>query len=515
MDLAIKIQSTTSDANIDKQLYAYNQNTTLASTLFIEWSTESQPPVNNPPNALNLIIQPTNPNIEDDLIGSYSYSDPDGDPESGTEIRWYRNGALQGSFNDVLTVPSSATGVGDSWYFTVKPSDGVDYGEPVTSQTKTIGGEGEDIIIYRFESSHTLGSRASDGSYVASITDMYFCWPWHSGVIEDMHSLNPISQVLVYYDFMNIPSGTSFYEQALDNNWILRNEEGEIIYAKTYPENKVADRGSPSYRQYVADWVRDKIQMGFDGVFADNAIQVYPPTAWTISELPVNPRTGQLYTGQEWFDDTQGFINFIKNAVPEAQMVCNGMLFNGRSYYRDQTLYQAYLATANIDTVFIEGMFNNFGTIYSETDWKKSIDLIIWFQEHFLTTLDKSLVIWSQAKAIPAEFDRDEMTRFIFTSSLLGISLTEKNYISPHGNMETGITQNLYQIELGTPTENYHIIPGTHIYERNYSKVKILVNPTNTEYTIGLDGEYTDLNGNTISSISMPAYTGTILTPVG
>ena len=39
---------------------------------------------------------PTN----DDLIGSYTYYDADGDPENGTEIRWYMNGTLQPQLND-------------------------------------------------------------------------------------------------------------------------------------------------------------------------------------------------------------------------------------------------------------------------------------------------------------------------------------------------------------------------------------------------------------------------------
>jgi len=372
-----------------------------------------------------------------------------------------------------------------------------------------------DLVVLRFESSHTLGSNDDNGYYVSSITDMYFCWPWHSDVIDEMHSSNPESEVIVYYDFMNILSGTSLYQQALNNNWILKNEYGEVIYAQTNPENKVVDRGSQSYRQYVANWVRDQIQEGFDGVYADNAIQLYPPIDWTISELPVNPRTGNLYTDQEWFDDTKGFIDYIKNAVPQAKMVTNGALFNGRSFYRDQPLYQSYLATAKTDSVFIEGMFNNFGTMYSETDWIKSVDLIIWMQNNYLNNPSKSLVIWSQARSgIPDDVSRDQMSTFIYTSSLLGISKTEQNYVSCHGNMASAFTQSLYEIPLGLPEESYHIISGTKIYEREFTKVRVLVNPTTSSYTINLGKQYRNMNGNIVTSITLGKYSGAILTEI-
>ncbi len=95
--------------------------------------------VNDPPVASNLAISPTSPVTEDDLVGSYDYYDLEGDLESGTEIRWYKDNVLQSAYNDMLTVPSSATAEGEAWYFTVKPKDGMDFGDLKTSPTVVIG----------------------------------------------------------------------------------------------------------------------------------------------------------------------------------------------------------------------------------------------------------------------------------------------------------------------------------------------------------------------------------------
>ena len=96
-------------------------------------------PVNNPPSATNVLLAPTDAKTTDSLTLSYSYSDPDSDPQSGSEIIWYRDSqALPAGTISGLTVPSSETIKGQEWYATVKPSDGSDYGELVTSNTVVI-----------------------------------------------------------------------------------------------------------------------------------------------------------------------------------------------------------------------------------------------------------------------------------------------------------------------------------------------------------------------------------------
>jgi len=90
---------------------------------------------NNKPSAKNLTITPQTPNTNDDLIGNYTFFDPDGDPENTTltEIRWYRNDVLVPELNNTLTIPSSYTTKGEIWYFTVKPSDGTEFGDTYES----------------------------------------------------------------------------------------------------------------------------------------------------------------------------------------------------------------------------------------------------------------------------------------------------------------------------------------------------------------------------------------------
>lgn len=92
---------------------------------------------NTPPTVSNLAISPLAPTTAEDLTAAYTFSDDDGDPESGTTVAWFRNGAAQGAHTG-LTLPASATTKGESWHVEVTPSDGEDAGSTVTSSPVVI-----------------------------------------------------------------------------------------------------------------------------------------------------------------------------------------------------------------------------------------------------------------------------------------------------------------------------------------------------------------------------------------
>jgi hypothetical protein len=95
-------------------------------------------PVNDVPGATNVAIDPAVPSINEDLVLTYDYFDIEGDDESGTTINWYKDGLEQPEFADQSTIPGSATSCDEEWYAEVRPNDGIDFGNPVNSNTVTI-----------------------------------------------------------------------------------------------------------------------------------------------------------------------------------------------------------------------------------------------------------------------------------------------------------------------------------------------------------------------------------------
>ncbi|MHA2033531.1 MAG: hypothetical protein ACW99Q_29530, partial [Candidatus Kariarchaeaceae archaeon] len=86
---------------------------------------------NTAPVASNIIFNPSAPLRGDDLQISYTWSDADqnvNDIETGTIIRWYRNGTLIPSMNDTTTVPGGLITKNYEWNVTIIPSDGTNQG---------------------------------------------------------------------------------------------------------------------------------------------------------------------------------------------------------------------------------------------------------------------------------------------------------------------------------------------------------------------------------------------------
>jgi hypothetical protein len=91
------------------------------------------------PVATALQLTPFAPSAQDALVANYLYSDPDGEPESGSELNWYRNGTLVPSLAGLKTVPARTARKGEAWSFSVRPKDGLSFGAMQTSAAVTLG----------------------------------------------------------------------------------------------------------------------------------------------------------------------------------------------------------------------------------------------------------------------------------------------------------------------------------------------------------------------------------------
>jgi len=129
---------------------------------------------NNKPTAKDLTITPTTPNTNDNLTATYTYFDPDGDPENTTltEIRWYRNGIPVQELNNTLIVPSNFTTKGEIWYFTVRPSDGTDFGQPQTSPNVTIQNSQPQIDYYDPTEANVTISKGQSKEFNVTCSDI-------------------------------------------------------------------------------------------------------------------------------------------------------------------------------------------------------------------------------------------------------------------------------------------------------------------------------------------------------
>ena len=91
-------------------------------------------PANTAPQAQSVSIG-GNPAIGENLTGSYTYFDADGDAESGTTFRWLRNGgAISGATGTNYTVVGDDVGTTLAFEVTPRAATGVSPGTPATAQ---------------------------------------------------------------------------------------------------------------------------------------------------------------------------------------------------------------------------------------------------------------------------------------------------------------------------------------------------------------------------------------------
>lgn len=95
-------------------------------------------PGNTLPEAREVNLSPSQPDISQSLVLNYTYHDEDGDLEGDTRIEWTQDGKALTRHNGRSTIPYQLTALGQEWCATVTPHDGTDYGQPMQSNCVTI-----------------------------------------------------------------------------------------------------------------------------------------------------------------------------------------------------------------------------------------------------------------------------------------------------------------------------------------------------------------------------------------
>jgi hypothetical protein len=68
-----------------------------------------------------------------------------------------------------------------------------------------------------------------------------------------------------------------------------------------------------------------------------------------------------------------------------------------------------------------------------------------------------------------------------------------------------------WDVDIGTPFGGYRARTGTPLYEREYSKGLVLINPSSESVQINLGTKYKTLNGTITDTISLGSHEGEIL----
>lgn len=233
--------------------------------------------VNKLPVVTNFFLTPSSPLPFQNIDLNYTFVDEDSHDESGTKIRWFRNNLPVNDYDDLCTLPANATNPGESWSAKIIPSDGIEFGSIVETESVTIQdidfGFDEVSIIPEDANVDDLlkvNYQLSDNEYLGSTSGSYeFEWYVNSSLIPDSNKsiirldLNSSDSVFVVVKYVDnnsvLARGTSEEVVINDVKWHLHDIEisglfeainipdlEPVIEWKTYKSN-ASQNENPSY----------------------------------------------------------------------------------------------------------------------------------------------------------------------------------------------------------------------------------------------------------------------------
>jgi hypothetical protein len=112
--------------------------------------------------------------------------------------------------------------------------------------------------------------------------------------------------------------------------------------------------------------------------------------------------------------------------------------------------------------------------------------------------------------ALPTQCTKEQYALYGFCSLLLAVDVNGHNCMN-YAYYDSEYVDSLFNLKLGMPLGSYYMISGTHVYTRDFTKTKILVNPTNNTYTIKLQPCQTFEGHSIDTSITLQPHTAEIL----
>jgi len=360
---------------------------------------------------------------------------------------------------------------------------------------------------------------------IAEKADLYMSHFEQGWRVAEIKSLNPKVICLLYRDIRAVSEESDEYRKFLDSGWILKDANGMRIHSKFSLSKWIVDPGNLAYQQWVANWLKTYMdRYGYDGAFLDNCL---PSTEYMYSTEPgpaINPRTGNAFTSEEFKQAMISLVDRIKAAVGSRLVVGNG-IYHGERFFQSgrHQNYVDLLLNSAIDGIESEGwiMDRDAAEWYSEDKWLKSIEFAVWLENNFLNKGQVFLPVTqnaepynNQGESLPSGCTKNQYVAYSFASLLLAAS-SNHHYIN-FGYYLNSYVDTLFNLDLGTPLGSYYMVQGTHVYARDFTKVKVFVNPTTQTYTVPLDAQYQNLDGTPATSpLTVKPHTGVILKRTG
>lgn len=322
----------------------------------------------------------------------------------------------------------------------------------------------------------------------------------YSGYVAAMKQANGDVILLTYLNaaFAQKSQGSVFPE-----SWYSRDKYGRKIQSKAYG-NYLMD---PSH----AGWIDNRVKLcvdllkstGYDGCALD-MMGPAPLLTSYVTSLPINPKTGKVWTKSEWMAATSNIARQVKKAVSPALVFGNGLGYGPR-YFDSGAKVLLNGIDGGVAEIFVRTAGQGINQYRSESSWKKDVDMLV-----DAGSRGKSVLTLTKVWVSGTTAQKNVWHKYAYASFLLGTNGTSYFTFSYGKDTDPTKGHSWWEIEIGQPLEHYATTGG--LYHRAFSGGFVVVNPTGTTRSMKLGATYRDLSGGLRSSVTVAPHTAEIFT---
>ncbi len=283
--------------------------------------------------------------------------------------------------------------------------------------------------------------------------------------------------------------------------WILKDGGGNKLYIPYACSNGsctqyAGDISNPAYRQYWIDGAKASFAHGYRGLFIDDAnMEERVGDGQENPVAPIDSATHQPMTAAAWRAYMAQFMAEIRGALPTAEIVDNAIWFANSGAGTNDPSIRRQVESANY--ILLERGVNDSGLTGGNGQWSLNAFFSYIDQIH---ALGRGVVL-DGAAGDPQGMEYSLASYLLISTgndAVSGDKQTPEHWWSG------------WDVNLGEATGTRHAWGS--LLRRDFTGGITLVNPPGgSTQTVSLPTPMRDVNGNTVTSVTLPAASGAVL----
>jgi hypothetical protein len=313
----------------------------------------------------------------------------------------------------------------------------------------------------------------------------------------------------VYRDLYAIYDPSSLAQEHPE--WIAKDASGNKLYIPWGCSNGscpqyAADITNASYRTWWIEGAKAWLAKGYKGLWIDD-VNLDPRISNSSGTevMPVDPATGKTMTTEAWRSYMAQFTEEIRNELPGVEIVHNAIWYaggyssNGTPLRNQNPYVNREIASANY--INIERGVNDSGITGGNGSW--SLNSLLSYVDDVHAEGKGVILDGFASDPVGREYSLANYFLISGGNDAIGqMSATPTNWWSG------------YETQLGAPQGNRYTWKG--LLRRDFDGGMVLVNPPgSSSVTVTLPHAFTNSNGSSVSSVTLGASSGAVLTGAG